>query len=163
MHIMHEGISTRATHQGKRCKAINRLHRKWNQIRTARKRINLLIVLAPEFSAGPSATKNALRVLPEAHQHTVCGHKNNRPGYRIRPSISCLLSTTTAQVELREAASRPTLTRALHKSGRRLYVEMTFAIVKGDAEREVSGSVVRRFCATVDCIGPVDLDQRMSA
>ena len=27
---------------------------------------------------------------------------------------------------------RPTLTRALHKSGRRLYVEMTFAIVKGD-------------------------------
>jgi PAS domain S-box-containing protein len=25
---------------------------------------------------------------------------------------------------------RPTLTRALHKSGRRLYVEMTFAIVK---------------------------------
>jgi PAS domain S-box-containing protein len=32
---------------------------------------------------------------------------------------------------------RPTLTRALHKSGRRLYVEMTFAIVKGDAESEV--------------------------
>lgn len=29
---------------------------------------------------------------------------------------------------------RPTLTRALHKSGRRLYVEMTFTIVKGDAE-----------------------------
>ena len=28
---------------------------------------------------------------------------------------------------------RPTLTRALHKSGRRIYVEMTFAIVKGDA------------------------------
>ena len=27
---------------------------------------------------------------------------------------------------------RPTLTRALHKSGRRLYVEMTFAIVKED-------------------------------
>ena len=36
---------------------------------------------------------------------------------------------------------RPTLTRALHKSGRRLYVEMTFAIVKGDAESEVLGSV----------------------
>ncbi|WP_247341695.1 PAS domain S-box protein [Bradyrhizobium sp. 61] len=31
---------------------------------------------------------------------------------------------------------RPTLTRALHKSGRKLYVEMTFAIVK-DAESEV--------------------------
>jgi len=36
---------------------------------------------------------------------------------------------------------RPTLTRALHKSGRRLYVEMTFAIVKGDTESEVLGSV----------------------
>jgi PAS domain S-box-containing protein len=36
---------------------------------------------------------------------------------------------------------RPTLTRALHKSGRKLYVEMTFAIVKADAEGEVIGSV----------------------
>src|SRR5215469_9248705 len=36
---------------------------------------------------------------------------------------------------------RPTLTRALHKSGRRLYVEMTFAIVKGDAESELLGAV----------------------
>src|SRR5262245_43114350 len=36
---------------------------------------------------------------------------------------------------------RPTLTRALHKSGRRLYVEMTFAIVKGDTEGEVLGAV----------------------
>ena len=36
---------------------------------------------------------------------------------------------------------RPTLTRALHKSGRRLYVEMTFAIVKGAVEGEVIGSV----------------------
>ncbi len=35
---------------------------------------------------------------------------------------------------------RPTLTRALHKSGRKLYVEMTFAIVK-DNEGEVLGSV----------------------
>ncbi len=35
---------------------------------------------------------------------------------------------------------RPTLTRALHKSGRRLYVEMTFAIVK-DADGKVLGSV----------------------
>ena len=35
---------------------------------------------------------------------------------------------------------RPTLTRALHKSGRKLYVEMTFAIVKNDAG-EVLGSV----------------------
>jgi PAS domain S-box-containing protein len=36
---------------------------------------------------------------------------------------------------------RPTLTRALHKSGRKIYVEMTFAIVKGAAEDEVLGSV----------------------
>lgn len=36
---------------------------------------------------------------------------------------------------------RPTLTRALHKSGRRLYVEMTFAIVKDDAGGEVLCSV----------------------
>ena len=35
---------------------------------------------------------------------------------------------------------RPTLTRALHKSGRRLYVEMTFAIVKDDTD-EVLGAV----------------------
>jgi PAS domain S-box-containing protein len=36
---------------------------------------------------------------------------------------------------------RPTRTRALHKSGCKLYVEMTFAIVKGGAEGEVLGSV----------------------
>ena len=36
---------------------------------------------------------------------------------------------------------RPTLTRALHKSGRRLYVEMTFAIVTGNAGGEAFCSV----------------------
>jgi PAS domain S-box-containing protein len=36
---------------------------------------------------------------------------------------------------------RPTLTRALHKSGRKLYVEMTFAIVKGGATTEALGAV----------------------
>lgn len=36
---------------------------------------------------------------------------------------------------------RPTLTRALHKTGRKLYVEMTFAIVKGEDPGEVLGSV----------------------
>ena len=35
---------------------------------------------------------------------------------------------------------RPTLTRALHKSGRKLYVEMTFALVK-DSENDVLCSV----------------------
>jgi len=38
---------------------------------------------------------------------------------------------------------RPTLTRALHKNGRRLYVEMSFAIVKGDTETEVLGAVAQ--------------------
>jgi hypothetical protein len=38
-------------------------------------------------------------------------------------------------------ARRSTLTRVLHKSGRKLYVEMTFAIVKDDDEGEVLGSV----------------------
>ena len=35
---------------------------------------------------------------------------------------------------------RPTLTRALHKSGSKLYVEMTFALVR-DANGEVLGAV----------------------
>ena len=37
-------------------------------------------------------------------------------------------------------AGRPTLTRALHKSGRKLYIEMTFALVR-DAGDNVQGSV----------------------
>jgi len=36
---------------------------------------------------------------------------------------------------------RPTLTRGLHKSGRRLYVEMTFALVKNPENNQVIGSV----------------------
>jgi PAS domain S-box-containing protein len=36
---------------------------------------------------------------------------------------------------------RPTLTRAQHKSGSKLYIEMTFALVKGITESEVLGSV----------------------
>lgn len=35
---------------------------------------------------------------------------------------------------------RPTLTRAAHKSGRKLYIEMTFALVKG-VDDEVLGAV----------------------
>lgn len=38
-------------------------------------------------------------------------------------------------------AGRPTLTRALHKSGRKLYVEMTFGIVRNGPDGEVLGSV----------------------
>ena len=37
-------------------------------------------------------------------------------------------------------AGRPTLTRALHKSGRKLYIEMTFALVRDD-RGDVQGSV----------------------
>jgi PAS domain S-box-containing protein len=37
-------------------------------------------------------------------------------------------------------AGKPTLTRALHKSGRKLYIEMTFALVR-DAGSQVLGSV----------------------
>jgi PAS domain S-box-containing protein len=37
-------------------------------------------------------------------------------------------------------AGRPTLTRALHKSGRKLYIEMTFALVR-DSDGAVLGSV----------------------
>ena len=37
-------------------------------------------------------------------------------------------------------AGQPTLTRALHKSGRKLYIEMTFALVK-DSGGEVLGAV----------------------
>lgn len=36
---------------------------------------------------------------------------------------------------------RPTLTRAVHKSGRKLYVELTFAIVDSGAADDVHGSV----------------------
>jgi PAS domain S-box-containing protein len=36
---------------------------------------------------------------------------------------------------------RPTVTRATHKSGSKLYVEMTFALVKGDIEGPAIGAV----------------------
>ena len=36
---------------------------------------------------------------------------------------------------------RPTLTRATHQTGRRLYVEMTFALVQGQAGGAVRGAV----------------------
>ena len=36
---------------------------------------------------------------------------------------------------------RPTLTRAMHQTGRRLYVEMTFALVTAQAGGAVRGAV----------------------
>lgn len=41
-------------------------------------------------------------------------------------------------------AGRPTLTRAVHKSGRKLYVEMTFALVKDDAGKVVGSVAIAR-------------------
>ena len=38
---------------------------------------------------------------------------------------------------------RPTLTRALHKSGRKLYIDMTFALVAGDGVVQGSVAVAR--------------------
>ena len=40
-------------------------------------------------------------------------------------------------------AGRPTLTRASRKSGRKLYVEMTFALVGGDSASEGSVAIAR--------------------
>jgi hypothetical protein len=56
---------------------------------------------------------------------------------RILDQVPTLSSVPTT----RELQGRPTLTRALHKSGRRLYVEMSFAIVKDDTENETLGAV----------------------
>jgi PAS domain S-box-containing protein len=41
-------------------------------------------------------------------------------------------------------AGRPSLTRATHKNGNRLYVEMTFALVKDDAGRVVGSVAMAR-------------------
>ena len=40
-------------------------------------------------------------------------------------------------------AGRPTLTRGQHKSGRKLYVEMTFALVMADGAAQGSVAVAR--------------------
>ena len=53
---------------------------------------------------------------------------------RIHDGRAVQLGMATGATKLH---GHPTLTRALHKSGRRLYVEMTF----GDTESEVFGSV----------------------
>ena len=41
-------------------------------------------------------------------------------------------------------AGRPSLTRATHKDGRKLYVEMTFALVKDDAGQAVGSVAIAR-------------------
>jgi PAS domain S-box-containing protein len=41
-------------------------------------------------------------------------------------------------------AGRPTVTRSLHKQGKRLYVEMTFALVKDDTGQVIGSVAVAR-------------------
>ena len=48
---------------------------------------------------------------------------------------------TAGQMKL---AGKPTLTRGVHQSGRKLYVEMTFALVKDDAGQAIGSVAVAR-------------------
>lgn len=66
------------------------------------------------FSADEALGQNLDLIIPE---HLRAAHWN---GFEAAMTKGAL-----------KLAGRPTLTRALHKSGRRLYVEMTFAIVRG--------------------------------
>jgi PAS domain S-box-containing protein len=76
------------------------------------------------YSAGEALGQSVEMVIPE---HLRAAH---------RSGFDAAMTKGVTRLE-----GRPTLTRALHKSGRRLYVEMTFAIVKGDSESEVLGAV----------------------
>ena len=76
------------------------------------------------FSAQDALGQNLDLIIPE---HLRAAHWRG---------FEAALATGTMKLE-----GRPTLTRALHKSGRKIYVEMTFAIVKGEADGEVLGSV----------------------
>jgi len=55
-------------------------------------------------------------------------------------------------------AGRPTLTRALHKSGRRLYIEMTFALV-----RDVGGAVLGAVAIARDVTERVERERAAKA
>ncbi|SDH26593.1 PAS domain S-box-containing protein [Bradyrhizobium sp. Rc2d] len=75
------------------------------------------------FSAGEALGQNLDLIIPE---HLRAAHWRG---------FEAALSSGTMKL-----AGRPTLTRALHKSGRKLYIEMTFALVR-DAAGAVQGSV----------------------
>ncbi|RXG93440.1 MULTISPECIES: PAS domain-containing protein [Bradyrhizobium] len=75
------------------------------------------------FSAGEALGQNLDLIIPE---HLRAAHWKG---------FEAALSSGTMKL-----AGRPTLTRALHKSGRKLYIEMTFALVR-DAAGAVQGSV----------------------
>jgi PAS domain S-box-containing protein len=75
------------------------------------------------YSADEALGKNLELIIPE---HLRSAHWNG---------FNAAITSGTMKLQ-----GRPTLTRALHKGGRRLYIEMTFALVKG-ADGEVEGSV----------------------
>ncbi|MFK4652187.1 PAS domain S-box-containing protein [Bradyrhizobium japonicum] len=75
------------------------------------------------FSAGEALGQNLDLIIPE---HLRAAHWKG---------FEAALATGAMKL-----AGRPTLTRALHKSGRKLYIEMTFALVR-DAGGAVLGSV----------------------
>jgi PAS domain S-box-containing protein len=62
------------------------------------------------------------------------------------------LATGTMKLE-----GRPTLTRALHKNGRKLYIEMTFALV-----RDLSGEVLGAVAMARDVTERVERERRVN-
>jgi PAS domain S-box-containing protein len=75
------------------------------------------------YSADEALGKNLELIIPE---HLRSAHWNG---------FNAAIASGTMKLQ-----GRPTLTRALHKRGGRLYIEMTFALVRG-ADGEVLGSV----------------------
>jgi 7-cyano-7-deazaguanine synthase len=75
------------------------------------------------YSADEALGQNLDLIIPE---HLRAAHWNG---------FNAAITSGTMKLQ-----GRPTLTRAQHKSGGKLYIEMTFALVKG-AEGEVRGSV----------------------
>jgi PAS domain S-box-containing protein len=75
------------------------------------------------YSADEALGENLELIIPE---HLRSAHWNG---------FNAAIASGTVKLQ-----GRPTLTRALHKGGGRLYIEMTFALVKG-ADGEVEGSV----------------------
>jgi PAS domain S-box-containing protein len=88
--------------------------RRWNQGATA----------LFGYSAAEALDQNLDQIIPE-HLRT-----------RHWRGFEAAMATGAMKLE-----GRPTLTRATHKSGAKLYVEMTFALVTSDVEGSALGSV----------------------
>jgi PAS domain S-box-containing protein len=76
------------------------------------------------FSAAEALGQSLDRIVPE---HLRAGHWRG---------FDAAMSTGVLKLQ-----SRPTLTRATHQTGRKLYVEMTFALVRGQAGSAPLGAV----------------------